>query len=555
MAQLRSYSFERVTDANGVPISGAKAYVYDAGTSNLSTIYTTAAAGTTAANPIISDSAGLFPNRYLADATYDIQYKDASDVSLGVLREDIVIATSAGGGGGGGLVYVTMVKTANYTVTADDVDGQIPVLLVDASGIPGLEAVITIDAGTLGVNAVVEVINTGATGTIRVQPDTGAGETIDGATDITLTGAGRGQGFICVGAAGWRTISTTAIQQNALVVTATPATDQTNFTAASLSNAISYKQIELAPTACINFNSVAGITAGERLTITNTLDGTAAAARMIIIPHEHAASTAANRFSFADKMPRFLLPGESLSFIKSGSRLRLDSKSKLSDHFDAWSDCDNLGPYGEDASGSGSTVTTSSVYLASDATQLPRGVFALRVSVTATGGAVLGSTGANANAVTPTKGQALFFTRLAVNALSTASEEFSVRAGFHDAIATATDVTDGIYWEYLRTAATQWSMNCSGASSRSKTASAVTVDTNYVYLGIYINGDWSRADFFISQDGRTYTWAGNQTGANMPTVTEIVGVRIAMKKSAGTAVVNECEVDIMAHRYDTYRGA
>lgn len=210
MAQLIEVAFERATDSNGNPISGAKRKVFDAGTSNLSTVYTDAAGLVPGANPIISDSAGIFPNRYLADGTYDIQYLDAADVPLGPTKEDFVVsASSGGGGGGGGQIYDVVVKTSNYAVQAADVDGKIPVLLVDASGVPGLEAIITISAATLLADAGVIVINTAATGTVRVQP--GGGETIDGGADVTLVGLGKGQGFVCIGAAGWQTISSTTV--------------------------------------------------------------------------------------------------------------------------------------------------------------------------------------------------------------------------------------------------------------------------------------------------------------------------------------------------------
>ncbi len=209
MAQLIEVAFERATDSNGNPISGAKRKVFDAGTSNLSTVYTDAAGLVPGANPIIADSAGIFPNRYLADGTYDVQYLDAADVALGPTKEDFVVSATGGGGGGGGQIYDVVVKTSNYAVQAADVDGKIPVFLVDASGIPGLEAIITISAATLLADAGVIIINTAATGTVRVQP--GGGETIDGGADVTLVGLGKGQGFVCIGAAGWQTISSTTV--------------------------------------------------------------------------------------------------------------------------------------------------------------------------------------------------------------------------------------------------------------------------------------------------------------------------------------------------------
>jgi hypothetical protein len=559
MAQLRSYTFERVTDANGEPVSGGKAYVYDAGTSNLSTIYTSAAAGTPAANPIIADSAGIFPNRYLADATYDIQYTDASDVALGGLKEDIVIAASGGGGGGGGLEFDVLNKTNNYTVTTVDVDGKIPVIRCDASGLPGLELIVTIDAGTLGVDTAVWILNVGATGTIRVQPD--AAETIDGASDLTLTGQGSGRGLVCIGAAGWETIASVSIQQNSLVVSATPASDETNFTAAGLSNAVAFKQINLAPTASINFNSIAGISEGERVVICNTLDGSSSSGRLVIIPHEHAASTAANRFFFADRMPRFLMPGEAISFIKAGSRLRSVDNAPYSKAFPNFTDCYKLDTYYDRVAAAGGTVSeTPGAGLsigAGDTTQKPMGQILLGTASAATGGGSLGISYTTNDKITvaPAQGQALYLVRVAVSDLSDGSQTFSVRAGFTGINAEETDVTNGVYWEYLSTAAAQWSMNCAGNGSRSKTASDISVAADtYYWLGIYINGDWSQADFFLSSDSRTWVFKGSQTGANMPTSAEPTEAGIVLKKSVGTTA-RFALVDLQGHRYDTYRGA
>lgn len=558
MAVFNPISFERVTDAAGVPVSGAKLYVYDAGTSNLAEVWTDAAGATPGANPIVADSAGQFPNRYLDDGTYDYKYTTSADVQIGPTREDIVIASTSGGGGSGGDTFDVIVKISNYTITAADVADKIPVFRCDASGIPGGEMIVTASAADLGVDKSFFVINTGLTGTIRIQPD--VGETIDGDSDVTLTGQGRGAGYVCIGAAGWETISTTSIQQTKLVVSATPSTDQTDFTSAGLSDAVDFKQINLAPTASINFNSIAGISEGERVTIANTLDGTGALGRLIILPHEHAASTSGNRFFFPDRMARFLLPGDAITFVKFGSRLRPASRDRFQDVFDVYSDCHNMGPYSGDVSGSGasSSATFSSNAQFGDTTQKPQGVVALLTGTTSTGGASYGSVSDSGTpgeaSIAPAQGQALAFARLRANALSTGAQEFSIRTGFHDAIPVSTDVTDGIYWEYLRTAATQWSFNCAGAGSRSKTASGVTVDTNYVHLGIYITGDWSQADFFISQDGRTWTIAGSQTGANMPVSTELCDMRTTMKKSVGGTNVST-HIDMQGHRYDAYRGA
>lgn len=70
-------------DANGDPISGAKLYFYEAGTSTPLATYSDAALTVANSNPVIADSAGRFGEIFLLD---DVAYKavltDASDVTI-----------------------------------------------------------------------------------------------------------------------------------------------------------------------------------------------------------------------------------------------------------------------------------------------------------------------------------------------------------------------------------------------------------------------------------------------------------------------------------------
>lgn len=95
MASIVSVQFERITDSNGRPISGGKLRIFDAGTSDLAAIYVDAIGTTLAANPIIANSAGILPQRYLVDGSYDFEWLNASDVRLDFKQ-------SIGGDGNGG---------------------------------------------------------------------------------------------------------------------------------------------------------------------------------------------------------------------------------------------------------------------------------------------------------------------------------------------------------------------------------------------------------------------------------------------------------------------
>lgn len=75
-------SFVRQDDSNGDPMSGAKVYVYDVGTTTLRNVYSDTALSSAAANPIVCDSAGLHDMRYTATGSYKITVKTSADVTV-----------------------------------------------------------------------------------------------------------------------------------------------------------------------------------------------------------------------------------------------------------------------------------------------------------------------------------------------------------------------------------------------------------------------------------------------------------------------------------------
>jgi hypothetical protein len=84
MATAIITSFQQVCDSNGDPLSGAKVYVYDEGTTNLQTLYSDEGlgGGDEAANPIVCDSAGRHDMRYKASGSYKIVVKTTADVTV-----------------------------------------------------------------------------------------------------------------------------------------------------------------------------------------------------------------------------------------------------------------------------------------------------------------------------------------------------------------------------------------------------------------------------------------------------------------------------------------
>ncbi len=75
-------SFQQVCDANGDPMSGAKVYVYDVGTTTLKSVWSDTALSAAAANPIVCDSAGRHDMRYIATGSYKIVVKTSADITV-----------------------------------------------------------------------------------------------------------------------------------------------------------------------------------------------------------------------------------------------------------------------------------------------------------------------------------------------------------------------------------------------------------------------------------------------------------------------------------------
>lgn len=72
----------RALDANGDPVSGAKLYVYEAGTSTPATVYQDAALTTPHASPIVADSDGIWGPIWAAVGDYKVNATDADDATL-----------------------------------------------------------------------------------------------------------------------------------------------------------------------------------------------------------------------------------------------------------------------------------------------------------------------------------------------------------------------------------------------------------------------------------------------------------------------------------------
>ncbi len=298
--------------------------------------------------------------------------------------------------------------------------------------------------------------------------------------------------------------------------------------------------LRINPNTSIRITGLAGGTEGRCATLRNI------STFLIILCHETSASSSANQFSFADRMPRFLMPGDSIELVYSDSFWRARQPGHWLASFFEICDGFGTGPFTAVVNGTGASGQAGT-YLVTNTTQKPLGVWQVDSGTTNAGRAYWG---AQNNSIVPGQGSALYLVRLAVEALSTSGERFQIRAGYHDGSAAAA-VVDGVYWQYDEAASALWQICTAAASSRTETpVTGLTVDTNYIYLGIFIVGDWSSAQFFWSQNPTTWQLAGSING-NMPGAAVSMGAGIT--KSVGTTQRN-LAIDLQGWRYDVLRG-
>jgi hypothetical protein len=85
-----------VQDANGAPVSGAKVYVYQAGTTTLATTYSDAALTTPNTNPIIADTAGRFVAYLASGQSYKFTIQTAAGVAIRTVDNVQAIPAASG---------------------------------------------------------------------------------------------------------------------------------------------------------------------------------------------------------------------------------------------------------------------------------------------------------------------------------------------------------------------------------------------------------------------------------------------------------------------------
>lgn len=276
---------------------------------------------------------------------------------------------------------------------------------------------------------------------------------------------------------------------------------------------------------------------------------------LLWLENENTASSAANRFTLPKGFPAFLMPGDSITlrYNDTADRWEVSNWPTMGKAMGLTEFSDFLenatGGYQQTVNGTGASAQFSS-YL-SDTTERILGAGQIDTGTTATGRATIGF--GSTDGFPCALGAAISVARLAVETTVTGTETFVVIAGFADSAGGTW--TDGIGWENRWTgAAAEWShtrMN-NAAATRSNTGSP-TPDNNYIWLVVFMNPGWTRADFIYSENSVAFTKADSPT-TGIPGNTRDSGwVAASMIKSAGTTQRNT-SIDLAGYRMDWVRG-
>ncbi len=177
---LLPISLDRLVDTNGAPLSGAKVFVHDAGTTNLKGVFSDNALSVGAANPIIADAGGYIEPRYIGTGDYKLVITDANDVTIKTADNLTgALATAAFENDEATPVTPAITKSSNYTVQASD---KGDVILADATG--ASMTVTLLSAASAGDGFRVTIKHVGSANAVTVA--TSGGDTLDGASSFIL---------------------------------------------------------------------------------------------------------------------------------------------------------------------------------------------------------------------------------------------------------------------------------------------------------------------------------------------------------------------------------
>lgn len=342
-------------------------------------------------------------------------------------------------------------------------------------------------------------------------------------------------------------ISAPAIAQSFGTLVVTPSANQDNYSPTGFEFC---NRLGVNPSASMKLTGLAGGYDGREITISNRSTD-----YLIWLEHQNTASSAANRFDLPNGFPYFLMPGDriTLSYSSTSQRWQAQSASGNLGVMGLTEFCDFLGgttgPFTSTVSGTGASAQASTYLM--DTTERPMGITQIDTGTTATGRATIGNSGTDQ--IVPTLGPALSVARLAIEATVTGTETFQVISGFADSAGGT--FTDGVAWNNRwNGSAAEWSQDrLSNASATRSTTNSPTPNNTYIWLVVFVNSNWTRADFIYSTDSMSFTLADSPTTGFPDNTRDTAWVAVSFIKSAGTTQRN-VTIDLAGYRVDYVRG-
>lgn len=332
--------------------------------------------------------------------------------------------------------------------------------------------------------------------------------------------------------------------------TASPSTNQNDYSAGGLADLIGCKGLRLSIGATMKLTGLAATYDGHEITLANTSTD-----YLLWLEHQSTASVAANRFDLPNGFPYWLMPGDRITLryssisgrwqaISASSNINQMGLTEFTDYAGGVT-----GPFTNTVSGTGASAQ-GSTYLV-NTTERPLGVVQIDTGTTATGRATSGHS--STGDIVPTLGAALSVARLAAEAANSGTETWQLISGFADSAGGT--FTDGVAWNLRwNGSAAEWSQDRLNNSAATRvTTGSPTPNTNYIWVVVFVNPTWTRADYIYSEDSASFTVASSPT-TGFPTSARPVGwVAASLIKSAGTTQRN-CSIDLAGYRVDYTRG-
>lgn len=377
--------------------------------------------------------------------------------------------------------------------------------------------------------------------------------TLTRTTVISSSNAGSAVSF----AAGTKRVGITLIGDDVHVVT--PSSNQDDYNAGSLADLINCNNLRMNIGASMKLTGLAATYDGHEIVIANSSTD-----YLLWLENQNTASAAANRFDLPNGFPFFLLPGDriTLRYSTISNRWQAISANSNLSQMGLTLFTDMIGGTGTanlSNAGGGITVFVSgtgaaaaaSTYL-TNTTERPLGIIQVTSGTTSTGRAGVGDNGTGQ--IIPTLGPALSVARLAVQTTVSGTETFQVLSGFVDSLA-AGATTDGVAWNNRwNGSAAEWSQDrWSNTTRTGSTTGSPTPDNNYIWLIVFVNPDWTRADFIYSTDSVSFTVADSPTTGLPGSARPTSWCPAQIIKSAGTTA-RLVAVDLAGYRVDYVRG-